>query len=121
MEDKIVYVNIDNWCDMGDADTFLNEFLEGKHEDEINYSEVWYDMAIVFCITTTQKYAEEHNITNRIVDDIKGTLFEKYYPKYNPNSFGSAYIGEYQGWAPYKQFDAELREAIKKKGLIKNE
>ena len=29
--------------------------------------------------------------------------------------------GKYKGWAPYKQFDAELAEALRKKDLIKND
>ena len=87
----------------------------------VNYAEVWYDMASIFCITTTEEYAKEHKLTGHIIEDIKNYFLEEYYPEYNPEQFGRSYQDEYKGWAPYKQFDAELAEALRKKDLIKND
>lgn len=60
--DKIVYVKLDTWYDMKDAEQYLEELEDGKHDNEINYSEVWYDMAIIYCITTAESYIK--NIQN---------------------------------------------------------
>lgn len=120
MESKIVHVRIDDWSDMGEANQYLDELMDGKHDIDVNYAEVWYDMASIFCITTTEEYAKEHKLTEHI-RDIEIDLFKEYYPEYNPEQFGCSYVGEYKGWAPYKQFNAEIAEALRKKGLIKDE
>ena len=117
MEEKIVHIEIDNWYDMGEANQYLEELSRGEHDNDVNYAEVWYDMASIFCITTTEEYAKKHNLISRI-KDLDMTFLKEYYPEYNPENFGCSYDGEYKGWAPYKQFNAELYEAAKKKGLI---
>ena len=120
MESKIVHVRIDDWSDMGEANQYLDELMAGEHNNDANYAEVWYDMASIFCITTTEEYAKEHKLTGHI-RDIEVDLFKEYYPEYNPEQFGCSYVDEYKGWAPYKQFNAEIAEALRKKGLIKDE
>ena len=117
MENKIVHVQIDTWDDMGEANQYLDELMDGKHDNDVNYAEVGYDMASIFCITTTEEYAKEHQLTGHIIEDIKNYFLEEYFPEYNPEKFGRSYQGEYKGWAPYKQFDAELAEALRKKAL----
>ena len=121
MENKIVHAQIDDWDDMGEANQYLDELMDGKHDNDVNYAEVWYDMASIFCITTTEEYAKEHQLTGHIIEDIKNYFLEEYFPEYNPEKFGRSYQGEYKGWAPYKQFDAELAEALRKKALIKDD
>ena len=121
MESKIVHVQIDDWDDMGEANQYLEELVDGEHENDVNYAEVWYDMASIFCITTTEEYAKEHQLAGHIIENIKNYFLEEYFPEYNPEKFGCSYQGEYKGWAPYKQFDAELAEALRKKDLIKND
>ena len=121
MENKIVHVQIDTWDDMGEANQYLDELMDGKHDNDVNYAEVWYDMASIFCITTTEEYAKEHQLTGHIIEDIKNYFLEEYFPEYNPEQFGRSYQDEYKGWAPYKQFDAELAEALRKKALIKDD
>ena len=121
MENKIVHVQIDTWDDKGEANQYLDELMDGKHDNDVNYAEVWYDMASIFCITTTEEYAKEHQLTGHIIEDIKNYFLEEYFPEYNPEKFGRSYQGEYKGWAPYKQFDAELAEALRKKALIKDD
>ena len=121
MENKIVHVQIDTWDDMGEANQYLDELMDGKHDNDVNYAEVWYDMASIFCITTTEEYAKEHQLTGHIIEDIKNYFLEEYFPEYNPEQFGCSYQDEYKGWAPYKQFDAELAEALRKKALINND
>ena len=121
MENKIVHVQIDTWDDMGEANQYLDELMDGKHDNDVNYAEVWYDMASIFCITTTEEYAKEHQLTGHIIEDIKNYFLEEYFPEYNPEQFGCSYQDEYKGWAPYKQFDAELAEALRKKALIKDD
>ena len=121
MESKIVHVQIDTWDDMGEANQYLDELMDGKHDNDVNYAEVGYDMASIFCITTTEEYAKEHQLTGHIIEDIKNYFLEEYFPEYNPEKFGCSYQGEYKGWAPYKQFDAELAEALRKKALIKDD
>lgn len=120
MESKIVHVQIDDWYDMGEADQYLEELSRGEHDNDVNYAEVWYDMASIFCITTTEEYAKEHKLTGHI-RDIENDFLKEYYPEYNPEQFGCSYVDEYKGWAPYKQFNAEIAEALRKKGLIKDE
>ena len=56
MENKIVHIQIDDWDDMGEANQYLEELLGGEHKNDVNYAEVWYDMASIFCITTTEEY-----------------------------------------------------------------
>ena len=121
MESKIVHIQIDDWDNMGEANQYLDELMGGEHENDVNYAEVWYDMASIFCITTTEEYAKEHQLTGHIIKDIKNYFLEEYFPEYNPEKFGCSYQGEYKGWAPYKQFDAELAEALRKKALIKDD
>lgn len=120
MESKIVYIRIDDWYDMGAANQYLDELMTGEHNEDVNYAEVWYDMASVFCITTTEEYAKAHNLMGHTTN-IEQDLFGEYFPEYNPTNFGCSYNGGFKGWAPYKQFNAELYEAAKKKGLIKDE
>ena len=120
MESKIVHVQIDDWYDMGEADQYLEELSRGEHDNDVNYAEVWYDMARIFCITTTEEYAKEHKLTGHIID-IENDFLKEYYPEYNPEQFGCSYADEYKEWAPYKQFNAEIAEALRKKGLIKDE
>ncbi len=119
MENKIVHIQIDDWDDMGEANQYLDELMGGKHDNDVNYAEVWYDMASIFCITTTEEYAKEHKLTEHIIENIKNYFLEEYFPEYNPEQFGRSYQDEYKGWAPYKQFDAELAEALRKKDLNK--
>lgn len=88
----IVRVQIDDWSDMKEATLYLKEIEEGKHDNDVNYSCVLYDMANIYCITTTRKYAEEHKLTNHIVKWSNG-LFDKYYPEYNPENFGCMFCG----------------------------
>ena len=121
MENKIVHVQIDTWDDMGEANQYLDELMDGKHDNDVNYAVVGYDMASIFCITTTAEYAKEHKLIEHIIEDIKNYFLEEYYPEYNPEQFGRSYQDEYKGWAPYKQFDAELAEALRKKDLIKKD
>ena len=52
MESKIVHIRIDNWNDMGEANQYLDELMAGEHDNDVNYAEVWYDMASIFCVTT---------------------------------------------------------------------
>jgi hypothetical protein len=120
MESKIVHIRIDNWYDMGEANQYLDELMAGEHDEDVNYAEVWYDMASIFCITTTEEYAKEHKLTGHITD-IEKDFLKEYFPEYNPEQFGCSYDDEYKGWAPYKQFNAEMAEALRKKGLIKND
>lgn len=117
--DNIVYVRLDDWYDMGEATQYLEELMDGKHTDEINFSEVWYDMASIYCITTTSEYAVKHNLTKHI-KDIDDDWLKTYYPEYDPTNFGCAFYGEFEGFAPYKKFNKELYDAAKNKGLIQN-
>lgn len=41
-KDKVVYIKLDTWNDMKDATWYLEELEDGKYDNEINYSEVWY-------------------------------------------------------------------------------
>lgn len=120
MESKIVHIRIDNWYDMGEANQYLDELMAGEHDEDVNYAEVWYDMASIFCITTTEEYAKEHKLIGHITD-IENDFLKEYFPEYNPTNFGCSYDGEFKGWAPYKQFNAEIAEALRKKDLIKND
>jgi hypothetical protein len=88
----IVRVKIDDWSDMGEATSYLKEIETGKHDNDVNYSCVLYDMANIYFITTTRKYAEEHKLTNHIVT-WSDRLFDKYYPEYNPDKFGCMFLG----------------------------
>lgn len=115
--DEIVYIKLDTWNDMKDATWYLEELEDGKHDNEINYSEVWYDMAIVYCITTTKTYVEKHpELKEHILSDtyMSSTIFEPYFPEYDPNNFGVKYCGEYERWAPYKDFNRQMAEKIAK-------
>ena len=111
---KIVHVQLDNWYDMGKASKYLEELENGEHDKEINYSSVWYDMAIVYCITTTEEYAIKHNIEERI-KFADSTIFGPYFPEYDETNFGCQYDGEYEYSAPYKDFNKQINEAIKNK------
>lgn len=121
--DKIVYVKLDTWYDMKDAEQYLEELEDGKHDNEINYSEVWYDMAIIYCITTTESYIKKHpELTNFIRKQNeyfeKYDIFRPYYPDYDPDNFGKKYCGEYEGWAPYKDFNRQIVEHFQKNNKI---
>ena len=113
--DKIVHIQLDTWRDMGEATDYLNEFENKKHDDEVNYSAVWYDMAIIYCITTTEEYAKEHKLMGHIVEDLSKSFVGKYFPKYDQNTFGCQYEGEFEGWAPYKEFNQQLIKHFQEK------
>ena len=121
-EENIVYVQLDNWNDMGDATQYLEELENGEHDDEINYTDVWYDMAIIHCITTTKDYVKEHPELEEHIRDSeyfhKHDTFRPYYPKYDPSNFGCNWYGEYEGWAPYKEFNKQLWDHLKETGQI---
>lgn len=117
MEDKIVYIELDNWYDMKEATQYLNELENGEHDADVNYASVWYDMAIVYCITTTENYAIKHDIISRKVEKNK-TIFGSYFPEYDSNNFGCSYDNEYQGWAPYKDFNNAILKKIKNENII---
>jgi len=113
--DKIVYIRLDNWNNMKDASNYLEELMDGKHDSEINYSEVWYDMAIIYCITTTESYIEKHPELTEFIQEQDEyfenyDIFRPYYPEYNPDNFGVNWHGEYEGWAPYKDFNRQITE-----------
>ena len=61
------------------------------------------------------------HINKDTYEKIANIFLEEYFPEYNPEQFGCSYQDEYKGWAPYKQFDAELAEALRKKDLIKKD
>ena len=114
--DDIVFVQLDTWNNMKDATKYLEELEDSKYDDEINYSEVWYDMAIIYCITTTESYIEKHpELKQHIVSDtyMSTTIFAPYFPEYNPYNFGKQYCGEYEDWPPYKDFNKQVAEHFK--------
>lgn len=111
MADKnIVYIQIDTWYDSDLS--YLQELEDGKYDNEVNYSQVWYDMAIIYCITTTEEYAKKHNLMEHTYTMGLHRMFDNYFPKYDPNNFGCWYCGEFEGWAPYKDFNKQLQEAL---------
>lgn len=112
---KIVYVELDTWNDMGEATDYLDNFKKKHHDKEVNYSAVFYDMAIIFCITTTEDYAKKYNLSEHIVEDLSSTMFGDYFPDYNPDKFGCDWEGEYEGWAPYKELNREIQKSLKKR------
>ena len=118
MEDKIVYIQLDNWNDMGEARPYVEELENGKHDSEVNYACVWYDLAIIYCITTTEEYAIKHNLIKRQIEK-EATIFGCYFPEYNPNEFGCSFDDEYQGWAPYKDFNKAILKKLKNDGTNK--
>lgn len=122
--DKIVYVELDTWHDMKNASKYLEELEDGKHDNEINYSEVWYDMAIIYCITTTESYIEKHPELAKFIkkqDEYfeNYDIFRPYYPDYDSDNFGVKYCGEYEGWAPYKDFNRQIVEHFQKQNKNK--
>lgn len=118
-EENIIYIQLDNWNDMGEATQYLEELENGEHDGEINYTDVWYDMAIIHCITTTKDYVKEHPELEEHIENLKyHDTFASYYPKYDPNNFGCNWYGEYQGWAPYKEFNKQLWDHLKASGQI---
>ena len=125
-KDKVVYIRLDTWNDMKDATNYLEELMDSKHDNEINYSEVWYDMAIIYCITTTESYIEKHHELTEFIQEQdeyfeKHDIFRPYYPKYNPDNFGMDWYGEYKGWAPYKDFNRQIAEHFQKQNKQNNE
>jgi hypothetical protein len=38
MENKIVYIELDTWNDMGEANDYLENFEKDNHDEEVNYS-----------------------------------------------------------------------------------
>lgn len=115
MENKIVYIKLDTWNDMGEAADYLENFKKDNHDEEVNYSCVWYDMALIYCITTTEEYAKEHKLMEHIVEDLSSTMFGGYFPEYNPNKFGCDFDDEYEGWAPYKEFNYQITKHLQEK------
>lgn len=119
---KIVHVRLDDWNNMGDATQYFKELERGEHDGEVNYCMVWYDMAIIYCITTTSDYIKEHPYLED--HTCEGAYFEKrdifkpYYPEYNPDNFGCEWAGEYCGWAPYKDVNKRAWENSIEKGWI---
>jgi hypothetical protein len=84
-KDKVVYIKLDTWNDMKDATNYLEELMDSKHDNEINYSEVWYDMAIIYCITTVESYIEKHpELKQHILSAtyMSTTIFAPYFPEY---------------------------------------
>ncbi len=118
-KNNIVYIQINTWYDSDLS--YLQELEDGKHDNEINYSQVWYDMAIVYCITTTEEYAKKHNLMKHKYTMVEHRMFNNYFPKYDPNNFGCWYCGEYEGWAPYKDFNKELEKAVRQKFKTKED
>lgn len=114
MENKIVHIKLDTWNDMGEATDYLENFEKDNRDKEVNYSCVWYDMAIIYCITTTEEYAKEHKLLEHIVEDLSSTIFGGYFPEYNPNKYGCEFKGEYEGWAPYKEFNYQMAKHFQK-------
>jgi hypothetical protein len=45
-------------------------------------------------------------------------IFRPYYPNYDPDNFGKKYCGEYEGWAPYKDFNRQIVEHFQKNNKI---
>ena len=84
--ENVVYIQLDNWNDMEEAHSYLEELTSGKHDNDVNYSVVQYDMATIYCITTTEEYAIKHNLIGHMTD--RFSLLGKYFPKYNPDNFG---------------------------------
>ena len=118
MGNKIVYIELDTWNDMGEANDYLENFEKDNNDEEVNYSCVWYDMAVIYCITTTEKYAKEHKLMEHIVEDLSSTLFGGYFPEYNPDKFGCDFEGEYEGWAPYKEFNYQMAKHFQEKNVL---
>ena len=122
MESKIVHIRIDDWFDMGEAHQYLNELLGGEHDNDVNYAEVWYDMASVFCITTTEEYAKTHNLMGHTTN-IENDLFGEYFPEYNPEQFeiiGSADADVMpEGWRGMSQHFVDLYYAQENTGSYK--
>ena len=114
---EVVYLQVDNWYTPKDeyCAEFLSKLEKGELDEEINYSEVWYDMAIIYCVTTTKEYVEEHHLEAAVENLEVHSTFKNYYPQYNPEKFGCGYCGEYKEWAPYKEFDRQVWEAWKNK------
>ena len=115
--DKIVHVCLDTWNDMEEASKYVDDLEYGKYDNEINYSEVWYDMAIVYCITTTESYIEKHpELKQHILSDtyMSTTIFAPYFPEYDTNNFGVKYRGEFKEWASYKDFNRQIAEHFQK-------
>lgn len=113
-EKEIVRIKIDDWSDMGEAEPYLKEIEVGKHDNDVNYSCVLYDMANIYCITTTREYAEKHKLTDHIVKWSNGIL-DKYYPEYNPDKFGCMFLGlwgeDADNWAD-EDTETEEEEAM---------
>lgn len=106
--DKVVHIQLDTWHDMGEATDYLHKIEAGDCDNEVNYSSVWYDMAIIYCITTTEEYAKEHKLMEHIVEDLSTSFVGNYFPEYVPNTFGCKYDGEFEGYTPYKEFNQQL-------------
>ena len=62
----------------------------------------------IFQKINTTVFKEPYKLMENIVEDLSTTIFGKYFPENNPNKFGCDFEGEYEGWAPYKQFNYEL-------------
>ena len=124
-DEEIVYIKLDDWNDMGDAESYLKDLEGGRLDKEVNYNEVWYDMAIIYCITTTRHYVDMHPELEEHI--CEGNYFENhdifrpYFPEYDPEHFGCEWFGEYEGWAPYKDFNKKAWEHCVKQGWVDEE
>lgn len=87
-KEKVVFIKLSNWSDMGEASDYLRELEDHEHDNDVNYTMVYYDMAIIYCITTTENYANKYKLTDRIVKDLSRTIFRNYFVNYNPDDFG---------------------------------
>lgn len=94
-KNKIIHIQLNNWTNMKEANKYLEELENGKHDNEINYTAIFYDMAIIYCITTTEEYVKKHNLTNHIID-INHTMLKSYYPEYDDKNFGCKYFEDYK-------------------------
>lgn len=124
-DEEIVYIKLDDWNDMGDAEGYLKDLEGGRLDKEVNYNEVWYDMAIIYCITTTRHYVDMHpELEEHICEGAyfeNHDIFRPYFPDYDPEHFGCAWFGEYEGWAPYKDFNKKAWEHCVKQGWVDEE
>lgn len=101
---RIVHLEVDTWNDLPNknCEEFLTKLDNREFDDKINYSEIWYDMAIIYCITTTEEFMKEHKVEELEVSEVyyQTTIFKNYYPQYNPNNLGCCFRNFYAGYEP---------------------